>query len=79
MLINQIKQIVENYLNYKALTRIEIGTVVSEGVRVSDRLVIPFDFLTGNEVRNLVTGDRVRLLRNQGASEYYVLEIIRGD
>lgn len=76
MLIDNIKQIIDNYLNSKSLTVIEIGTVTDEGVRISDKLLLPFDFLTGNLKKDIVKGDKVRLLRNQGASEYFVLEVV---
>lgn len=76
MMINQIKEIVKNYINAQSLTVMQVGTVVSDGVKISDKLTIPLDFLVGNNVKNLDIGNKVRLLRNQGASEYYVLEVI---
>ena len=40
-MINEIKTIVQNYLNNAKLCGLMLGTVTSEGIKVSDRLVIP--------------------------------------
>lgn len=75
-MINTIKTIVGNYLNNAKLTEITIGTVVSNGIKVSDKLTIPMELVTGNLKRNLTIGRKVRLLRNHGGQEYYILEVI---
>ena len=39
-------------------------------------LPVPAGKLSGNMMAKLTPGDKVRLLQNDGGSEYYVLEII---
>lgn len=75
-MINSIKTIVKNYLSNAKLTELMIGTVVSGGIKVSDKLTVPMELVTGNLKKNLSTGQRVRLLRNHGGQEYYILEVI---
>ena len=39
-------------------------------------LPVPLGMITGNVKTKLVSGDKVRLLRNDRGREYYILEII---
>ena len=40
------------------------------------QLPVPMSMISGNMVKNLAPGDKVRLLRNDGGHEYYILEIV---
>jgi hypothetical protein len=75
-MIQEIKRIVENYLNNAKLCSIIPGTVTSNGIRISEKLVIPEELIFGNLKKELVTGDSVRLLRNHGGQQYFILEVI---
>lgn len=75
-MINTIKTIVSNYLNAVKLTEITVGTVVSGGIKVSDKLTVPMELISGNLKKSVSTGQRVRLLRNHGGQEFYILEVI---
>lgn len=75
-MINEIKRIIENYLNNIKLTSIVIGTVVDGGVKLTDKLTIPLNFITGNLKKYIIPGDKLRLLRNLGGQEFLLLEII---
>jgi len=75
-MINEIKTIVHNYLNNAKLTSLMIGTVTSDGVQVSDRLTIPNELIKGNLKGFIAPGDTVRLIRNHGGQEFYIVEII---
>ncbi|MCI6691449.1 MAG: DNA helicase [Clostridium sp.] len=75
-MINEIKKIIENYLNNIKLCSIVIGTVTRDGVKLTDKLTIPFDFVTGNLKKSLTEGKKVRLLRNLGGQEFFILEVI---
>lgn len=75
-MINEIKTIVQNYLNNAKLAAIMIGTVVNGGIRINEKLIIPNELIVGNLKRNLVLGRKVRLLRNHGGQLYYILEVI---
>lgn len=75
-MINEIKKIIENYLNNIKLCSIVIGTVTRDGVKLTDKLTIPFDFVTGNLKKSLTEGKKLRLLRNLGGQEFFILEVI---
>lgn len=75
-MITEIKTIVKNYIDTIKLSRIELGTVVSDGVKINDKLTVPFDLVVGNLNKYIKTGDKVRLSRNLGGQEYYILEIV---
>lgn len=75
-MINEIKTIVRNYLNNAALCSVMIGTVVSGGIKVSDKLTIPNELIKGNLKDYVSVGNTVRLIRNHGGQEYYIIEII---
>lgn len=75
-LFNVIKTIVNNYLNNRKVTAVVIGEYKGGAVMVGD-LPVPMSMVTGNMKTRLASGDKVRLLRNDGGREYYILEIIR--
>jgi len=75
-MINEIKEIVKNYLNNEKLCTFMLGTVVNDGIKVSDKLTIPMELVTGNQKSSLTTGQKVRLLRNHGGQQFYILEVI---
>jgi len=75
-MINEIKTIIQNYLNNAKLCRFLVGTVTSDGIKVSDKLTIPNELIVGNLKKNLVTGQKVRLLQNHGGQQFYILEVI---
>lgn len=75
-MIQEIKTIVQNYLNNAKLAALQVGTVVSDGVRVSDKLVIPNELVVGNLKSTISIGQKVRLLRNHGGQQFYILEVI---
>ena len=75
-MINEIKTIVQNYLNNTKLCALQVGTVIVDGIKVSDKLTIPNELITGNLKATLVTGQQVRLLRDHGGQKFYILEVI---
>ena len=74
-LFNVIKTIVNNYLNNRKVAAVVIGEYKGGAVMVGD-LPVPISMVTGNMKTRLASGDKVRLLRNDGGREYYILEII---
>lgn len=75
-MIQEIKRIVENYLNNAKLCGIYLGTVTEDGIKISDKLTIPEELVIGNLKKSAVPGDAVRLLRNHGGQQFYLLEVI---
>ncbi len=75
-MIREIKTIIKNYLDNEDLCQLMIGTVTGDGIKISDRLIIPNKFIRGNLKEFVKTGDRVRLIRNHGGQEFYIVEII---
>jgi hypothetical protein len=75
-MITEIKTIVKNYLNNAMLCSLMTGTVTADGIQVSEKLTIPLDLVTGNQKASIVVGDKVRMLRNHGGQQYYILEVI---
>ncbi len=75
-MVSEIKKIVMGYINDRQMTRIETGTYNGSRVVLSQTAYVPNSLLTGNLKSVLQTGDKVRLLRNDGGKEYYILEII---
>jgi hypothetical protein len=75
-MISEIKTIVQNYLNNAALCCLMTGTVTSEGIKISDKLVLPDELVLGNLKSSLAEGQKVRLLRNNGGQQFYILEVI---
>ncbi len=72
---NQIKKIVDNYMRNRKPTAVLLGVYTGSAIMI-ETLPIPMNMVSGNMVNRLVSGDRVRLLRNDGGHEYYLLEII---
>lgn len=75
-MINEIKIIVQNYINNAKLTDYMIGTVTSEGIRLNEKVILPDSMVVGNLKSSIVADDKVRLLRNHGGKQYYILEVI---
>lgn len=75
-MINEIKTIVQNYLNNAALCCLMIGTVTGDGIKISDKLTLPHELVTGNLKASITPGQKVRLLRNHGGQQFYILEVI---
>lgn len=75
-MINEIKEVVKNYLNNAKLSEFTTGTVAENGIMISDKLVIPYELVCGNLKTSVVSGDKVRLLRNNGGKQFYILEVI---
>lgn len=75
-MINEIKTIVQNYLNTAALCCLMVGTATSDGIKISDKLVLPYDLVIGNLKPSVMMGQKVRLLRNHGGQQFYILEVI---
>jgi Trk K+ transport system NAD-binding subunit len=75
-MIEEIKAIVQNYLNNSKLCNLTIGTVVPEGIKISDKLTIPDELISGDLKNYIVTGNIVKLIRNHGGQEFYIVEII---
>lgn len=75
-LFNVIKTIIDNYLNNRKVAAVVVGTYNGTAVVVNERLPVPMSMVTGNMATKLAAGDKVRMLRNDGGREYYILEII---
>jgi hypothetical protein len=52
------------------------GSVNGEGIAINDKVTIPYDLIRGNLKEQVSAGDKVRVLRNNGGKDYYILEII---
>ena len=75
-MINEIKTIVDNYLNNKKLPAMIIGTVQAGGIYVDVNFTVPMSLVSGTLKSKLKAGDRVRLLAGTGWTDFFVLEII---
>lgn len=75
-MINEIKTVVQNYINNEKLCNLMVGTITSTGIKVSEKLTIPNELIKGNLKDYVTTGDKVRLIRNHGGQEFYIVEII---
>lgn len=75
-MISEIKTIVQNYLNNEKLCSFMIGRVDADGIKVSDKITIPEELIIGKLKDKVSVGDRVRLLRNHGGQQFYILEVI---
>lgn len=74
-LYNTVKIIVDNYIRNRKPAAIVLGIYNGSSVMLGS-LPVPMSMIHGNMVSKLVAGDKVRLLRNDGGLEYYILEII---
>ena len=75
-LFDAVKRIVDNYMNNRKPAAVVVGTYTGSAVLVNERLPVPMSMVSGNMKSKLVSGDKVRLLRNDGGGEYFILEII---
>lgn len=75
-MIREIKRIVENYLNNRKPACLMLGTVVSGGVKISEKLTLPWELVDGTLRGFACAGDRVRLIRDDGGKRYFIVEII---
>jgi len=75
-MINEIKAIVQNYINNAKLCSYMTGEVMTNGIKINDKLTLPMELVVGNAKKSLVTGQKVRLLRNHGGKQFYILEVI---
>lgn len=75
-MINEIKKIVQNYINNAKLCSMIIGTITDQGIKINDKLTIPDDLIVGNLKNTASVGNKVRLLRNNGGQQFYILEVI---
>ena len=75
-MIAEIKTIVKNYLDNAKLCNFTTGTVESSGIRISEKIVVPNELIKGNLKEFITVGNKVRLIRNHGGQEFYIVEII---
>jgi hypothetical protein len=75
-MINEIKTIVQNYLNNAKLCSLTVGTVTDDGIQISDKLVLPNELIIGNLKSSVIVGQKVRLLRNHGGQQFFIMEVI---
>lgn len=75
-MIKEIKTIVQNYLNNAKLCCLVVGTVTNDGIKVSDKLTIPYELVVGNLKNSILSDQKVRLLRNHGGQQFYILEVV---
>ncbi len=75
-MINEIKEVVQNYINNAKLCSLMTGTVVDGGIMINEKLTIPNELIRGNLKDFVSSGDKVRLIRNHGGKEFYMVEII---
>ena len=75
-MINEIKEIVRNYIYNAKLCCVMIGIVNSNGITVDEKLTIPNELIKGNLKTFTSPGDRVCFIRNHGGKEFYIIEIL---
>lgn len=75
-LFNAVKQIVNNYMNNRKPAAVMLGTYNGSAVVINERLPVPMELISGNMVNKLVAGDKIRLLRDDGGHQYFILEIV---
>ena len=83
-MINEIKKIIANYLNSVKMTQLMMGSVETVNplsIKIGDKLIIPHELIAGNQKASLIQleqiGTKVRLIRNYGGQEYFILEVIK--
>lgn len=74
-LLSTVKAIVDNYMRNRKPAAIVLGVYTGDAVMIGS-LPVPLSLISGNMKEAMVSGDKVRLFRNDGGREYYVLEII---
>ena len=75
-MINEIKEVIQNYINNAKLSCLMSGIAVSGGIKINEKLTIPKELVRGNLMEYITIGDEVRILRNHGGREFYLVEII---
>lgn len=75
-MINEIKRCIDGYLNNRKLACLIIGTAEPGGVKVSEKLTLPWEMVYGNLKGSVTAGQQLRLFRDDGGHAYYILEII---
>jgi hypothetical protein len=75
-MIKEIKTIVKNYMDNADLSKFMDGTVEAEWIRINEKIVIPNELVVGNLKKTIAIGNKVRLLKNLGGEQYYILEVI---
>lgn len=78
-MINEIKQVIEGYLGNVGLSKFITGMVEDNGIQIDESLTIPFELVVGNLKKALKKGDGVRLLRNHGGQQFFLLEVVEHD
>lgn len=71
--LNAVKTVVANYMNNRNPAALLIGVYNGKAIIVNEKLPVPMELIVGNAAGKLVIGDKVRLLRNDGGGEYYIL------
>ncbi len=61
------------------LTEIVTADVIGNNYKISEKLTIPGELVTGNLKKTITDGDKVRLLRNHGGQQFYILEVVEDD
>ena len=75
-MINEIKTIVENYLNNRKPACLMLGTVTADGVKVSEKLTLPWELVDGTLRGFAAPGSKVRLIRDDGGQRFFIVEIV---
>lgn len=75
-MIEEIKDIVENYINNRNMASLVIGTYDGKYIVTDKKMKIPMSCVVGNLLSSLKKGDRVYLFQNDGGIDFYLLEII---
>ncbi|MGF7145978.1 hypothetical protein HNQ56_004426 [Anaerotaenia torta] len=78
-MINEIKTIIQNYINNAKLCCLITGTVTRDGIQISDKLILPLELITGNLKHSIAAGQKVRLLRDHGGKVFYILEVMNDE
>lgn len=72
---NLIKTIVDNYMKNRRPTAVVLGNYDGTSMKVGN-VKVPLSMVYGNMKNKMAPGDKLRLLRNDGGHEYYILEIV---
>ena len=75
-MINEIKRIIDGYLNNLKLPAVLIGTYTGSGIIINDKFNIPISLVSGDLKKKIAVGNKVRLFASTGWEEFYILEII---
>lgn len=76
-MIREIKEIVKNYIDNYSFCNITFGIVEADGIRISEKILIPNELIIGNLKDAITPGDAVHLLRNHGGKQFYILEVVQ--